>query len=457
MKTLLLLFASLVSIAINAQNVNITFPGSNQNRNYQVVLDGASYFSTNLPETGRKVVTINNLSPGSHQLEVYRMTTDNSAYDNGSMDAPVSGSALYSKTFELRDNYDMNIVIRPNGTVTFSEKRMKNDQTSYNKTPMSSNVFNSLSQSIRAKRYQSDRINLLTGTFKNTTNNFTSSQVRQLLSYITNDNRRLELAKLSYSRVTDPANFTSVYDVLTSEANRDALDEYVISRGGNNDIYTNPNTNNNYSRTAMSETAFNDLLRKARSHFLQRNTVREVRNAFNTSTNYFSTYQVRQLLNLVTSESERLSLAKLAYARATDPVDFYQLSDLFASQASKNDLNNYIRSQGGTVVVDAYSSRTAVSDAAFTQIYNEARSHFFQKNTVADVRTAFNSTVNYYSTEQIRALLSLVSSETERLSLAKLSFARAADPANFSRLYDLFSSQAYRDDLAAYVRDQQDR
>ena len=455
MKTLLIFLSTLLSLSISAQNVNISFPGRNQNRDYQVVLDGASYFSTNVNDNGRKMITISNLSVGSHQLAVYRMNDDNTTYENGSTSAPVYGSAVYTKTFELRDNYDMNISVRPNGTVTFSEKVAKKDQTSYNKTPMTSTVFSSLAQSVRTKRYQSDRINFLKGTFNNTTNNFTSNQVRELLTYITNDNRRLELAKLSYSRVTDPSNFSYVYDVISNQSNRNSLDEYVISRGGNNNsVY---NQNNTYSRTAMTDAAFNDLLRKVRSQFLQRNRVAEIRTAFNNSSYYFTTYQIRQLLTVATSESDRLSLAKLAYARASDPVDFYQLSDLLASQSSKDDLNYYIRSQGGSVVVDSYSSRVAITDAEFTQIYNEARSHFFQKNTVASVKTAFSSTTNYYSTEQIRYLLSLISSESERLTLAKLSFARAADPANFNVLYDLFTTQANRDALDTYVRNQQYR
>jgi hypothetical protein len=45
---------------------------------------------------------------------------------------------------------------------------------------------------------------------------------------------------------------------------------------------------------------------------------------------------------LVDSESDRVALAKLAYLRATDPTTFTQLFDMFPTQASKDDLTNYI-------------------------------------------------------------------------------------------------------------------
>ena len=87
-----------------------------------------------------------------------------------------------------------------------------------------------------------------------------------------------------------------------------------------------------------------DRLRLCPVHFRQSSTVADIKNAMNVKTNYFTIGQIRALLSMVSSESDKLAIAKLAYHRATDPNSFDQLFDLFASQTSVDNLNNYIKS-----------------------------------------------------------------------------------------------------------------
>jgi hypothetical protein len=39
------LIGAIISLSATAQTITLTFNGTNQNRNYQVVLDGTSYYS----------------------------------------------------------------------------------------------------------------------------------------------------------------------------------------------------------------------------------------------------------------------------------------------------------------------------------------------------------------------------------------------------------------------------
>ncbi|MFN2459036.1 MAG: DUF4476 domain-containing protein, partial [Chitinophagaceae bacterium] len=56
---------------------------------------------------------------------------------------------------------------------------------------------------------------------------------------------------------------------------------------------------------------------------------------------YYSVAQIRQLLLMVSTEADRLALAKLAFHRVTDPTLYKQLDDLFNSQASRDELARY--------------------------------------------------------------------------------------------------------------------
>jgi hypothetical protein len=446
MKLMITLLISLLSL----ETVNVIFQGaSTKSGNYQVVIDGVSYYSTNgVNNKGRKITTISNLANGAHNLELYIASRTASTVKDGSITAPTT-KPVYTKTFQLREGYDMNILIRGNAQVSFTEKRSVAASSTSGLTPMSSTAFNTLSRTIAARRYQSDRINRVKSAFSTTGNYFTTTQVRQLLSYVAAESRRLELAKLSYARVTDPANFSSVYDMLKSEASRDALDAYVVERGGTSVESTQSNP---AYGTVMPDAEFTTLLSKVRAYTYQNSRIADIRTALESSS-FFTVTQVRQLLGYVSAEADRLSLAKLAYNRVQDRSTFNQLVDLFYQSTYRDEFNNFIVTNGG--VASTATLTVAMSDASFQQIYNKARSHFFQKNTVEDVRLALNNVSNNFSTDQVRTLLLLISTESTRLEFAKLGYHRAVDKANYLSLADIFTLQANRVDLENYVRSKQ--
>ncbi len=161
MKTLITLLISFLSFSALAQNVNITFAGANRNNNFRVVIDGASYYSANSVGTNSsQVTTVPGLSIGSHNLQVYNVGNNNNTSSDGSTNNAATGEPVYEKSFQLRQDYDMNISIRANGMVSFTEMRSENQSTSSG--GMSVTAFNRLLTNVRNKRYQSEKITLIT-------------------------------------------------------------------------------------------------------------------------------------------------------------------------------------------------------------------------------------------------------------------------------------------------------
>ena len=60
------------------------------------------------------------------------------------------------------------------------------------------------------------------------------------------------------------------------------------------------------------------------------------------SMNYFTTYQVAELMSLLTFESNKLDLAKRAYHKTVDKHNYYLINDQFTFESSITDLSNYI-------------------------------------------------------------------------------------------------------------------
>jgi hypothetical protein len=133
-------------------------------------------------------------------------------------------------------------------------------------------------------------------------------------------------------------------DVVINRFGRALVDEKALSdRNGNwdDDGFDDGGYDGGYhngNNRAMSDQDFNQLLQRIRNQWFGR--LGNARDAFNN--NYFNTYQVKQILQLFSSESDKLELAKLSYRKIVDRQNFRQLYELFSYQ-SQADLDRYIR------------------------------------------------------------------------------------------------------------------
>ena len=95
------------------------------------------------------------------------------------------------------------------------------------RTPMTDASFSNLYNNIKGQWLPFSKMSALTSTFADANNFFTTSQARQLIMLVSDEDNRLELAKSSYRNITDPANFSQLYDVLPTQSKKDELAAYV--------------------------------------------------------------------------------------------------------------------------------------------------------------------------------------------------------------------------------------
>src|SRR5689334_7207133 len=104
-KLLIVMISGILTLAVTAQTITIKFNGTNRARNYQVLLDGTSYYSNsstdpnNTNTSVNKEVTLTNQQLGSHTLEIYRIRNNNTVNNNGSNTTPY-GNTVYTNTFQ---------------------------------------------------------------------------------------------------------------------------------------------------------------------------------------------------------------------------------------------------------------------------------------------------------------------------------------------------------------------
>ncbi len=304
---------------------------------------------------------------------------------------------------------------------------------------MSVTDFNTLYQSVYNQTNNSSRYYAINNALIKTGNYFTVSQTKQLIQLVNEENSRLQLLKNAYKVLTDRANYSQLNDLLSSSASRNEFNSYVANYDNGYDVG---------GGVAMNEADYNTLYRSIDDAWNSSTRFNLTAAAFNNTKNYFTTYQVRQLLLLTTTESDRLSLAKIAYDNVIDLNNYTQLYELFSSTSSKNDLAKFVSDMqygGGTVL------KTPMTDAEFNSMSRDIQFTFGIGAKMSALAAIFNKETNYFTVQQAKQLIQMVSAEYNRLELAKSSYNNITDPVNFTQIYDIFSTQASKDELAAYV------
>lgn len=441
MKSLYLLLISCSTVlSVFAQNTS-TLTIQVNGKNNQVMVDGTSYELNTVAGTSRfEPIMITDLLPGTHKIQIERTN-------------PNKTKTRSSKTIKIRSGYDMTVTVNGNGTIATKETSNKSTaQTVEENIPgMTEQKFNSLVSNVKKQWKTSAKMTMITNAFKDTKNMFTTDQAGQLIQLVSGETNRLQLAKASYRSISDPNTFSDVEELLTTDKSKDELRAYVVA-------YKNNSTGDYTAKGAMSETKFNTLLKNVKDQWKASVKTTTVNNAFKDRNNYFTTDQAGQLIELITSESDRLMLAKASYRGIVDTARFTDLNELLNSTESRNELAQYVYTYNGGKgsINNNNNSGTAVrkpmEDSDFNNLYRTIQGQWLPFSKMSSLTTAFANNTNYFSTSQAKQLILLVTDEDNRLELAKSSYRNITDPSNFSQLYDILPTQAKKDELANYVK-----
>lgn len=91
----------------------------------------------------------------------------------------------------------------------------------------------------------------------------------------------------------------------------------------------------------------------------------------------------------------------------------------------------------------------AMSDVDYSRLLQRVRGQWSASSKYSTAKDAFER--DYFTSQQVRGLLQLISSESKRLELAKIAYRHTVDMQNYGQVYSLFSRNAQRelDDYAS--------
>lgn len=226
---------SLLVISLAAQtksNLTISTTGTS---NLKIIFNGYKYSLQD------RTTTFQALSPGNYPLVIYQWRNRNgiSQYDK-----------VYDGNIRLTAGKHLEMTVMRFGKTSWDESTIETDNwnENYNNPPVSdgnpignNNNYNNnyrepidatrfatIKKAVNAEFFDDDKIRMAKVTMKD--NYFSTAQIRELINMISNDDKKLQLAKYAYDFCTDRSMYFTIAEAMFFSSNKKALLDFIAAK-----------------------------------------------------------------------------------------------------------------------------------------------------------------------------------------------------------------------------------
>ena len=300
-----------------------------------------------------------------------------------------------------------------------------------------------------------------------------TSQVLELLGYLSEDNDRLGLAMDAYPRLVNKEDVYDIYNAFAYFSTAFRFHDYVF--GINNQpvepvqvqvqavpkpaplqiafaplIYPDPYSyqGKRYCTAPISEA---DFMVYAREIAAQPNEPSKLDNAGRLIQNAcLSAAQCMKIATLLSIENDRLTFLKLAYPKVYDEGNFDQAVQVFGHQPNQQALMAFVSNYRATVG-QPVPPPCQLTDAIFSQM----KTSFARENSSSSRLSIVKDQLPRYScytSAQIKQIVALFNASSDKLDLGKFAFDYVIDKENyFYEVSSLLPSSMDRTSLSNYI------
>jgi len=152
------------------------------------------------------------------------------------------------------------------------------------------------------------------------------------------------------------------------------------------------------------------------------------------------------LIQGLTSDNQKLEVAKNLTPAITDLHRYYTLADFFTFKTAKDDFLAFLSN------TNTGNSQYSMDNATFQQLKASVKRAPFDDDKTKIIQVAIQNSAP--STGQMAELLQLYSFEDKSLALAKSSYRFVADPRNYFSLKEVFKFKSNQDSFLDYLAQQ---
>lgn len=168
--------------------------------------------------------------------------------------------------------------------------------------------------------------------------------------------------------------------------------------------------------------------------------------------NCYSTLQMRNLLELIPIDMDRLNSLKLAYPHFLDKENAAVLENLFKYQSVKEAYATFIKEEEIISNQKKLNCTIPVSDVKFEGVYNKIKSSGYEYEQIKSAKKALANIC--ISTEQAKKLNRIFTHDRERLEFMKSAYFVITDKENIPSLAEEFQFAETKKEFTNYINQQ---
>lgn len=327
-------------------------------------------------------------------------------------------------------------------------------------TPISNYLFQQKYNSIVAQKSEAQKLASAKSIAK--MNCLSSEQVKKIAALFENDFNRLEFAEIAYLNTTDKTNFYEVYDAFAYFSTVFRLHDYIKGQSGiiepkdDNVLTTLTFPNYNYPKyvdykggKGCNSVITNQQFIKWAQKMAEANSDNEKLPIGKNFVTYYcmSTAQVMKITSLLSVESNRLTLAKLAYKRVYDKGNYNYMTQLFKYEYNRKNLLVYINS----APYDDNNADCKVTEKDIADIKTQINKQSFS-NTKMTLAKQVIKAKKCFTTDQIIEILRLFNYDSLKMDLAKYAYDYVTDKENYYKTANLLRYEFDKQSLLEYYK-----
>jgi hypothetical protein len=281
-------------------------------------------------------LVLNDIPPGNHTIKIVERL--NSTSLSGPFVPSRREKVLYNGSINFRFNYHVDIVINRFGKTLVDEQpleanRWEEEEDIPYEYAMSDGAFESLRNTLRVERFTSSRMAIAKQVIND--NYFKAEQVKQIALMFSFEDDKMQIMKQAYKRTVDRGNYHIMYALLSYSSNKEELARYIA------DSNKQTQGDDGYSvKPIIGDEDFNKIKSKLAGTFSDNNKISMAKQAIDSY--YFTAEQVKELVETFMYEMYRLDLAKYAYGKTVNKINYSIINTLLVSKSSRDDLDRYI-------------------------------------------------------------------------------------------------------------------
>lgn len=299
-------------------------------------------------------------------------------------------------------------------------------------------------------------------------NCFSSAELNDLLNLLSYDQDKLQLAKESYSLLSDTTGFSSLVYVFNSPNYQYEFGKFLQQVAcGSNNSYRNPLQFPNYNypnpynyRGATSAPNFIDdrtfvqlaiNLQRDNRAVIQGPMIQQYMQRY-----YFSVEQFMKILSLVPAVDMRFQLAKSYCYSLYDVDNIWAIQQVFGRSIYSREFTEYCEHNRGYNHGPrqrvAYTYRPAcVTDADMVQIIATIKNEPFSSRRVSLAKTIIQTNPGFTS-QQMATIVSQMTFDSDKLEVATFGYNFCVDQQNYYLLANSLTFSSNREKLMDYIR-----